>query len=1011
MRSLRNIFTANAQPDSACRVAEGGILCYARREASCLPLRRAVPALSQPAARPSALLKKLLLLLAVLLPFFAAAQEIVPPEVDYPYRRDIEKLRFDKAEEKVLRHLSRDSNDIPCRYAAFYLYSDRSNPNKNLRLAYRHIVSLRSLYRASDAKEAIRLERDNITASRIEYDLRSLALQAQADAHASGTIDAYDAFLNTYLLAPSEIRERVVFSRDSLEYRQACAIGSFDDIQNFIDRRPNSDWLPQAISRRDSLAFVEADSKHTTAAYESFRTSYPNSRLVPRATDSIYLLDYRDVRLLDAEQYYRGYALRYPKSPYTPRTLWRADSLEFYRLTDTADWRSFIRYLDIRDASTAPHSSPLASAISWPDKALNLLAQFSLRSGNLEALREAANRLPASHRQLPDVALRLHDTYLHTSITNFSKFYNAYPHLLPDSVRSADSAACALYRQYRESSQFAAKPEMLDSCIRVLAPCHEALTILQHLLKEPLDKGRWDLALEQAQHYADLFEHDADYHSLCATLAAASHADIKATTLGAPVNSLKGNEYSPVLSLDGSTLFFSANNRPDQPGAAASSQVGGADLYVSRLNGKTWRTPTVVEGLCHALGDESPVSVSADGQTLLLNMSGNFYTAQQDSDGWRITPIIDIVRQHSTLSIQAIDGAYMAADGRTLLFSARSLTEREADSSLNLFATQRLADGSWSQPVELGATLNTPYNETAPCLHADLRTLIFASEGHGAVGDMDLFVTTRLDDSRWDLWSAPVNLGKGICTSGRDCDIALSADGSKALITRRSNLSQDLFSVTLPPAVKPQPVVPVRGTVRNSNDEPVATAIRWEDPVTAQYIGECRTNPKDGSFLFYLPTNQRYCCYVSDSLYLPESAVIDLSESGATQLSFAVTSYDQFCQQGMPITLKAVSYKVSDYQFSETSQSELIRLADIIRRQHLSVEIGSHIDGDSGDLDNQTLTQHRAEVIRNYLIKLGCNPDRINAVGYGSSRPVLSGHSDQNRTQNRRIEIRCLPSY
>lgn len=1028
MRSLRNTLTTNAQGTHPSKHHPFEIAHFMPQHEVAEPNSALSDGPSLPPSRPDILprptLKRLLLFLLTLIPLFVSAQEIVPAEVDYPYRRDIEKLRYDKAEEKVLRHLSRDSNDIPCRYAAFYLYSDRNNPNKNLRLAYHHIVSLRSLYRASDAKDALRLERDNITASRIEYDLRLLSLQAQEDANTTGTIDAFDAFLNTYLLAPSEIREKVVFSRDSLEYRHACSIGSFDDIQNFITRRPNSEWLPQAISRRDSLAFDEADKRHTTAAYETFCTTYPSSLLVARATDSIYLLDYRDVRQLDAEQYYRGYALRYPQSPYTPRTLWRADSLEFHRLTDTSDWRSYIRYLDIHDASTAPHSPALAATISWPDKALDLLAQFSLQSNSLEALREAANRLPANHKRLPDVAIRLHDAYLRTSILNFTKFYNAYPDLLPNSVRSVDSSAYALYRQYREGDQQAATPALLDSCIRRLAPCHEALTILQQLIKEHLDKGRWDKALEEADKYADLFEQDADYHSLCATLAASDTRDTKAATLGAPVNSMKGNEHSPVLSLDGSTLYFAAENRPEN--------IGSTDLFVSHLNGKVWSTPTVMTGLCHTLGDESPASVSTDGQTLLLNMSGNYYTAQQDTDGWRIDPIIDIInkglsnnkmnkaegphpfpsanRQTDKVQSLSIASAYMAADGRTILFSARSLTEREVDSSLNLFAIQRLADGSWSQPVELGAAVNTPYNESFPYLHADLHTLFFASEGHGSIGDMDLFVATRLDDDRWDLWSEPVNLGKGFNTSGRDCDIAISADGSKALITR-NGLTQDLYAVKLPSSAQLQPVVPVRGTVRDSYGEPVATAIRWENPVTGQYIGECRTNPKDGSFQFYLPVNQPYCCHTSDSAYFPESAIIDLTESNSAQLNFSVTSYDQFCQQGTPIVLKSISYKVSDYQFRETSQSELIRLADIIRSQQLSVEIGSHIDGDSGDLDNQTLTQHRAEVLRNYLIKLGCNPDRINAVGYGSSRPVLTGHTDQGRTQNRRIEIRCLPSY
>ena len=64
-----------------------------------------------------------LLFLLTLLPSLAAAQEpLEPPEAAYPYRRDIEKHKFDRAEQKLFKHLRRDTNNLELNYAAYRLF-------------------------------------------------------------------------------------------------------------------------------------------------------------------------------------------------------------------------------------------------------------------------------------------------------------------------------------------------------------------------------------------------------------------------------------------------------------------------------------------------------------------------------------------------------------------------------------------------------------------------------------------------------------------------------------------------------------------------------------------------------------------------------------------------------------------------------------------------------------------------------------------------------------------------
>ena len=76
--------------------------------------------------------------------------------------------------------------------------------------------------------------------------------------------------------------------------------------------------------------------------------------------------------------------------------------------------------------------------------------------------------------------------------------------------------------------------------------------------------------------------------------------------------------------------------------------------------------------------------------------------------------------------------------------------------------------GNWGKAINLGPTINTIHCDRSAFLHPDMKTLYFASDGHGGLGDLDVFVSKRLADSCWNCWSEPVNLGKEINSSSSD---------------------------------------------------------------------------------------------------------------------------------------------------------------------------------------------------------------------------------------------------
>jgi hypothetical protein len=94
----------------------------------------------------------------------------------------------------------------------------------------------------------------------------------------------------------------------------------------------------------------------------------------------------------------------------------------------------------------------------------------------------------------------------------------------------------------------------------------------------------------------------------------------------------------------------------------------------------------------------------------------------------------------------------------------------------NFFA----AEGGWSAPVNMGASLNTPAFENAPELSRDGLALYFASNRPGGVGSVDIYVSRRACTDASDprcVWGTPVNLGPTVNTTAVDGGPHLSRDG------------------------------------------------------------------------------------------------------------------------------------------------------------------------------------------------------------------------------------------
>ena len=89
-----------------------------------------------------------------------------------------------------------------------------------------------------------------------------------------------------------------------------------------------------------------------------------------------------------------------------------------------------------------------------------------------------------------------------------------------------------------------------------------------------------------------------------------------------------------------------------------------------------------------------------------------------------------------------------------------------------------------------------------------------------------------------------------------------------------------------------------------------------------------------------------------------------------------------------------------------TSKDELREMANVFEKYgDTTIVVAGHTDSTGSDAYNRRLSDRRADSVANYLINQGVRGSRIDAVGYGESKPKASNGTASGRQQNRRVEI------
>lgn len=491
----------------------------------------------------------------------------------------------------------------------------------------------------------------------------------------------------------------------------------------------------------------------------------------------------------------------------------------------------------------------------------------------------------------------------------------------------------------------------------------------------------------------------------------------KVKNLGSAVNTTDP-EYSPVISLDGSALYFTSRRKWDD-GASNKfrdprSNMLPEDIYVSYLDfDSSWTSPFKLD-FCDPEQYEASISVSSDERKIYVYQdvtgAGDIYFSDLASS--RFGEL-----QH--FKARNVNSKYwethctVTPDGMTMYF----VSDRPGGfGGRDIYKVTKLPDGTWSTPQNLGEGINTAYDEESPFIAIDNKTLYFSSNGPKSIGGFDVFLTIRDKDG---VWSTPINLGYPLNSCNDDLFYTTTVNGLKGYLTsfRQGGFGEkDIYEIQNDFLGLNQLAV-FKGKIKTVNNKPFPESMGIY--VNCLDCGDDNKrnvypNMRNGLFYSALEPCRQYelvfyykkgeeqkefykemvatdCHKKYDEIYrevlldVDKMEVITYDTTRVIVNNVEVKVGDDI---GLVININPIYFDFDKFDIRPDAAVELDKIIKIMNdHPTMEIELGSHTDCRGKMVYNDWLSQQRATSSANYIKeRLKVNPLRIYGKGYGERK-------------------------
>lgn len=490
--------------------------------------------------------------------------------------------------------------------------------------------------------------------------------------------------------------------------------------------------------------------------------------------------------------------------------------------------------------------------------------------------------------------------------------------------------------------------------------------------------------------------------------------------LGSSINS-EYNELRPLIAPEANTLFFSRQNHPENTGGVNDDE----DIWFSKKDSVSgdWQK---AENIGKPLNNKGPnfiSSISADGNGMLLLLGNAYYSKNKMTQGvsmslrnddgtWSKPKNLDIVNDYN-MSPRA--NYFLSNDMETIVMSVE---RKDSYGDRDLYVIFLQDDGTWTEPLNLGAQINSAAEEAAPFLAKDGKTMFFSSKGFSGYGNYDIYLSRRLDDT-WENWSEPENLGAGFNSREDDIFFNFTENDEYAYFTRGDRSNTDIYKVKLPYYQKPEMlasmlggkyvnpniIISIKGKAFNSTtNHPVEASIefiRLNDESQIELVA-CDTIT---GYSTTLPQGFKYQIIAKSDGFYNAIDSLDLNDI-KTSVEIVKNLYLDPIVKNKAIVLNNVYFDFDSHVIRPESYPELDKISEmLLDNPNLHMTIDGHTCSMGTDEYNLGLSQRRASSIVDYLLSKGVLATNLTFHGYGESRPKVSNDTEAGREMNRRVEF------
>lgn len=417
-----------------------------------------------------------------------------------------------------------------------------------------------------------------------------------------------------------------------------------------------------------------------------------------------------------------------------------------------------------------------------------------------------------------------------------------------------------------------------------------------------------------------------------------------------------------------------------------------------------------------------PVTFSAGGDTAYITVTDPDRIVYKQTYGTRRLELFVSVKkegawqqpvpfQHNKPELYSMGHAALSRNGRFLYFTSDM---PGSIGKTDIWYCEKQDNGTWSDPVNCGPSINTTDDEGFPTVNEDGQ-LCFSSKGHTGMGGFDIFQANGKAGS----WAVAVNLGSLFNSAADDFYLIRNTSSSGLFASNRSGGrgDDDIYAFSLKGVATPETpskdVIVLEASIYDkASKKPLDQAL-----VTLadenRHASWTQLTGENGKIYIVLSKGHPYTVFASKEKFAFAASQRFTADQPDT------VRVNLFLAQAVPsvgdlFALSNIYYDRDKYTIRPEGYASLDSLVALMERYPgLNIELASHTDSRETEGYNIVLSNKRAAVAKDYLEKQGIASERIIARGYGESRLVNRCKSGVDCTEeehqaNRRTEIKVL---